>query len=69
MKIKAFLKRKENGQLFTDAKLKAEAKKVSGFGWEDIYQYCLENDYAGVVRSNNTVSLTTTESYHQSLFS
>jgi len=68
MKIKAFLKRDENtNQLITTAELKAEAKRVSGFGWQDIYQYCLENDYAGVVRADGKISLTTTESYRQAL--
>lgn len=63
MKIKAFLIRKEDNKLY--AVNKEEAKKISGFGWEDIYQYCMENDYAGVVRNNNKVSLTTTDNYYQ----
>lgn len=67
MKIKAFLKRDKNGNLFTNTELKEIAQKVNGFGWQDIYQFCAENDFAGVIRQNGKISLTTTESYRQAL--
>ena len=68
MKIKALLKRGKNNRLYADKKSKETAKRISGFGWEDIYQFCIENDYAGVVRQNGQVSLTTMERYRQELF-
>jgi len=65
MKVEAILKRNDNGVLYTNKKLKEEAKRIDGFGIEEINQYCSENGHSGIVWGSGDVSLIDKEKEYQ----